>query len=164
MQGLIEQFKSPAFWIFSVVIGLILNVLGNYATRFVDRSFQFGTSRIRVLSTRSREKRAAQTKHIHCWIDGHQSGAVLVLSEAHFLSFLGMIMIALVITLLLWSKSEVAASSSLFRVLLAALALLTAGIGIAAMNVGGTLLDAVRSHPKGLKGLRPYRLFDTVSK
>jgi hypothetical protein len=153
MQELSEHLKSSDFWIFSVVFAIVLSVLGNYATRFVDRALRLGTSTARALSTRGREKRIARMKHINEWIDSHENGAILVLSEAHFLCFLGMTMAILVVSTLLFGRVAIAASSSLLHGLLAAGCLATIVIALAAMNLGGTLLDAVRRHPKGLAGL-----------
>lgn len=157
MSGMIEHLKSPDFWIFSVVLAIVLSVLGNYSTRFFDRSFQFGTSKFRALSKRSKEKRAAKIKRINDWIDSHENGAPLVLSEAHFLSFLGMTMLILLIGTFLFSKTEIETSDLILKLLLFLLAMLVAVVANAAMNVGGTLLEAVRNHPKGLKGLHADR-------
>ena len=158
MDRLIEQLKSADFWVFGVMLAIVLSVLGNYATRFVDRGFQFGTSRIRALSTRSREKRAVKIKHVNEWIDTHENASILVLSEAHFLCFLGLSMTVLLISSLLLIRTELAVGPLLPRVLIAVLTMLAAIIAIAAMNVGGFLLDAVRNHPKGLQGLHPHRV------
>jgi hypothetical protein len=112
MQALIEQIKSPAFWVLSVVAGFVINVLSNLVTPFVG-------NHIRIFSTRSREKRDLKKKHITDWIDGHQNGAVLVLLEAHFLSFLGMSMIALVIGLALLAQADANTNSDLLRIFVA---------------------------------------------
>jgi hypothetical protein len=150
MQALIEQIKSPAFWVLSVVAGFVINVLSNLVTPFVG-------NHIRIFSTRSREKRDLKKKHITDWIDGHQNGAVLVLLEAHFLSFLGMSMIALVIGLALLAQADANTNSDLLRIFVAVGLIVVAVAGMAAMNIGGTLLEAVQQHPKGLKGLFPIR-------
>jgi hypothetical protein len=153
MQEFTEHLKSSDFWVFSVVFAIVLSVLGNYATRFVDRASRLGTSGARALSTRRREKRIARMNHINEWIDSHENGAILVLSEAHFLCFLGMTLAILVVSTLLLGRVAIAASSSLLNGLLAVGCLVAVVIALAAMNLGGTLLEAVRKHPKGLAGL-----------
>jgi hypothetical protein len=153
MQDFLQHLKSTDFWIFGVVLAILLSVLGNYATRFLDRVFQLGTRSIRALSTRGKEKRQAKLNHINDWIDSHENGAVLVLSEAHFLCFLGLTMAILIVSLLLLGRVELGLASSPIRILLATVTLTASVLAIAAMNVGGTLLDAIRKHPKGLIGL-----------
>lgn len=153
MKALAEHLKSTDFWIFSVALAIVLSVLGNYATRFLDRLLQLGTTGVRALSTRGKQKRMARLKRINDWIDSHEDGAILVLSEAHFLCFLGMTMAVLIVSTLILGRPGIAASSTFMHGILAAASLLAAVVAMAAMQHGGTLLDAVRRHPKGLLGL-----------
>jgi hypothetical protein len=156
MQGLIEHFKSPEFWILSVCLAMVLNVAANYATRVLDRTFSVGSTWLRSISMRSREKRAARAKLMTDWIDSHENGIMLALSEAHFTILVGLIfciafILGALVALSLNSTTVPIANPIIIGLFMTAFGI----IGMAAMSFGSDILDVVRAHPKGLKGLHP---------
>ncbi len=86
MDQFIVSLHTPYFWFSAVVVGIIISVTANYATRFLDKSFSSGTSWVRTLSQKNHDKRAAVADHISRWIDASENGAAMALIESHSLN------------------------------------------------------------------------------
>jgi hypothetical protein len=156
MQGLIEHFKSPEFWILSVCLAMFLSVAANYVTRVLDRTFSVGSTWLRSISMRSKAKRAARAKSMTDWIDTHENGMVLALSRAHFISLVGLIFSIVVLLGALAVLSLNLKTVPLANQLIILLFVLMFGVlGMAAMISGNEILDVIRAHPKGLLGFHP---------
>lgn len=156
MQGLIEHLKSTEFWTFSVCLAMVLSVAANYVTRVLDRTFSAGSAWLRSMSFRSRERRAARARLITEWIDTHDNGMVLALNEAHFISLVGLIfsvtfLLGALVALSVYPKTMTTSN----QIIVILFMVIFGVLGLAAMISGTEILDVVREHPKGLKGLHP---------
>jgi len=156
MHGFIEHLKSPDFVIYGVVMGLVLHIVANYIQRLLDKSLSSGNSLLRGMSRRSRAKQEAREQQIYEWIGTHDNGAVLALTEAHYLALYGLTMLAGAMIgaciLLLLPLDRKLSLTQLPSVLIFALLVL---IGMTALFTSTRLRAVIYKHPKGLAGLFP---------
>jgi len=165
MQVLIEHFRAPEFWILSVCLAMVLNVAANYVTRVLDRTFSVGSTWLRSMSMRSRDKRAARAKLMTDWINAHENGIGLALSEAHFIILVGLIFVIAFVLGVLVALSLNPRTVPIANQIVIVLFMSVFGIlGLAAMTSGTEILDVIRAHPKGLLGLHPSRVLLTPPK
>jgi ABC-type phosphate/phosphonate transport system permease subunit len=79
---IIAQLRSPLFWVMTVLAGSIVGVLGNYATRLIDRGGSSATSWLRGVSRRRSARRTERFMQLSLWLDQHENGAVLAKLQA----------------------------------------------------------------------------------
>jgi hypothetical protein len=79
VDAFVKHLQSSDFLLFSVFLALVLSVIANYLTRFLDRLFASSTSLALGISKRNREKRAARALRIGSWIESRDDGAALAL-------------------------------------------------------------------------------------
>ena len=95
MSDFLQQIIPPHFWIFVVLAALALHVVANYLQRLLDKSLSSGSVilRLRGVSKRGRENRAARVQQISDWIDGDGDRVTLALVEANFFCLLGFLLL-----------------------------------------------------------------------
>ena len=95
MSDFLQQIIPPHFWIFVVLAALVLHVVANYLQRLLDKSLSSRSVilRLRGVSKRGREKRAARVQQILDWIEGDGDRVTLALVEANFFCLLGFLLL-----------------------------------------------------------------------
>lgn len=150
MKNFVEIMSSPAFWIATVLVGLVLNVASTYIVRTLDRRiFTFKIWR-RGMAESLRERLKEMSRHI----DANESAAALVLLESigqrvtaltlHVFGVLGLAAAAFFMPDGIWNWRGSAIGA-------AGLALITYGLMF--QRSAGILEDLIRSHPRGLAEL-----------
>jgi hypothetical protein len=82
MDQVVAQFKSPVFWVCTILASLILNVLSHYITRSVDRGIGFLGKLGKDLFDPRGNRRAARVRKYTEWLDRTENGAVLLLQRS----------------------------------------------------------------------------------
>ena len=155
MSDFLQQIIPPHFWIFVVLAALALHVVANYLQRLLDKSLSSGSVilRLRGVSKRGRENRAARVQQISDWIDGDGDRVTLALAEANFFCLLGFLLllnafvgfVAVIVT---------KPSSPFLPPILEALTLsIICLLGFLCMTTGIRIRQVLLQHPKGLAGL-----------
>jgi len=155
MSDFLQQIIPPHFWIFVVLAALALHVVANYLQRLLDKSLSSGSVilRLRGVSKRGRENRAARVQQISDWIEGNGDRAALALVEANFFCILGFLLLlsAFVgfVAVIVTRPSRPFLNPILEALFLAMICLL----GFICMTTGTRIRTVLLQHPKGLSGL-----------
>ena len=155
MSDFLQQIIPTHFWIFVVLAGLVLHVVANYLQRLLDKSLSSSSVllRLRGVSKRSREKRAARVQQISDWIEGNGDRAALALVEANFFCLLGFLLLlnafAGFVAVIVTRPSRPFLDPILEALTLAMICLL----GFLCMTTGIRIRGVLLQHPKGLSGL-----------
>ena len=155
MSDFLQQIIPPHFWIFVVLAALVLHVVANYLQRLLDKSLSSGSVilRLRGVSKRGREKRAARVQQISDWIEGDGDRVTLALAEANFFCLLGFLLLlsAFVgfVAVIVTGPSSPFLNPILEALFLAMICLL----GFLCMTTGTRIRRVLLQHPKGLSGL-----------
>jgi hypothetical protein len=154
MEAFYQHLKSPDFLIFGIAMGLVLNVVASYLRDFLDRSYSSGSSLLRGLSKRSRDKRAAREQQISEWIDTRENGAVIALIEANYLIVIGYMFLVVGMIACVAGLTQQAGTQPILKQLpFALLALIPGLVGMGTASMGGQIRKVVNKHPSGLVGL-----------
>ena len=154
MSDFLQQIIPPHFWIFVVLAALALHVVANYLQRLLDKSLSSGSVilRLRGVSKRGRENRAARVQQISDWIEGNGDRAALALVEANFFCLLGFLL--LLNAFVGFVAVIVTKPSRPFAPILEALTLaMVCLFGFLCMTTGIRIRQVLLQHPKGLAGL-----------
>jgi hypothetical protein len=154
MSDFLQQIIPPHFWIFVVLAALVLHVVANYLQRLLDKSLSSGSVilRLRGVSKRGREKRAARVQQISDWIEGDGDRVTQALAEANFFCLLGFLL--LLNAFVGFVAVIVTKPSGPFGPILEALTLaMVCLFGFLCMTTGIRIRTVLLHHPKGLAGL-----------
>ena len=154
MSNFLQQIIPPHFWIFVVLAALVLHVVANYLQRLLDKSLSSRSVilRLRGVSKRGREKRAARVQQILDWIEGDGDRVTLALVEANFFCLLGFLL--LLNAFVGFVAVIVTKPSRPFAPILEALTLaMVCLFGFLCMTTGIRIRTVLLHHPKGLFGL-----------
>lgn len=150
MREVIQLLHSPAFWVGTVLVGFLMNVLAHY---FVVGLTRIGTATLRSTSEILRKPmpgRLERARRLQAWLDVHPEGASLALSRALSLEVMSLVWLLMCVGMFVCGLIAFADGSWVARILISIFGVFAGLIAIANLAVAREYESAVAKHSNGL--------------